>query len=90
MKNQELSVKGLALTCGIIWSVSVLFITFYPTVTEMMGTMHGGSVRFVMEDLYPFYSHATWYGVLAGVAVGFIDGFVGGAIFAWLYNRFTK
>jgi hypothetical protein len=29
-------------------------------------------------------------GILLGTIYGFVDGFLGGAIVAWIYNRFAK
>jgi len=44
-----------------------------------------------MSSVYPGY-HATRsiVEVIVGTLYGVVDGLVGGAGFAWLYNRFAK
>ena len=87
MKLKPLSL-GLAL--GILGALSMLVITYYPLLTEQIfnGSSHGGSMRFIMKDLYPWYAEAPYYKVLLGLVYGFIDGFLFGVVLAWLYNAF--
>lgn len=44
-----------------------------------------------MSSVYPGY-HATRSvaEVVVGTLYGVVDGLVGGAVFAWLYNQFAK
>lgn len=39
--------------------------------------------------VYIGYSVSAFGGFVGGIW-GFLDGFIGGAIFAWLYNRFVR
>jgi hypothetical protein len=78
----------LALTLGILAAFYMLFITYYPVLTENLSFMRqkGFTMRFMMYDLYPVYSGATWWRQLFGVVFGFADGFIFGILFGYLYN----
>ena len=44
----------------------------------------------VMASVYPSYHATRSFGqVMVGTAYGLVDGGVGGAVFAWLYNCFA-
>lgn len=79
---QKLSVKGLALAFGIIWGVGCLIMG--------IGAMYGwaGPLVELMGSAYIGYG-ATVPGAFIGLAWGFADGFIGGAVFAWLYNKLS-
>ena len=80
----KLNVKAFALTCGILWAVSLFCITWWLIVLE------GANVAptFFMR-LYPGYS-VSLLGSLIGLVWGFVDGLICGLVFAWLYNLFAK
>jgi hypothetical protein len=43
-----------------------------------------------MASLYPGYSGPAGFGqVIVGTLYGAVDAAIGGALFAWLYNRFA-
>ena len=84
MKVKTLSV---AFALGIMGAIFMLVVTYYPILSEsVMGMTKGGALRAIMEDIYPYYDHATWYAPLLGAAYGFTDAFFFGLITAWLYN----
>lgn len=70
------------LACGILWGV-------------LLGLCVVGTQLFSYPsaDFYPWIAaiypgfDLSWTGAILGAAYGFIDGFVGGSVFAWLYNR---
>ncbi|RKY11658.1 MAG: hypothetical protein DRP52_05630 [Planctomycetota bacterium] len=76
----KLNVKAFALTCGLIWGVGVLFLTWWLILLE-------GSepAPCFLNRVYKGYT-MTPLGSIIGMVWGFIDAGVGGAIFAWLYN----
>lgn len=76
----KLSVKGFALTGGIIWGVSMFLLTL---ISLWRG--HGGHVG-LLNTVYLGYT-VSYIGSVVGLAYGFVDGLITGAIFAWLYNR---
>lgn len=80
-KAPRWSVRGLALSCGILWALAMLFM-------GLMGLYYGYGLEFlkVMESVYVGFE-LSLMGVVIGTVWGFIDGIVGGAIFAWVYNK---
>lgn len=80
---QKLSVQGFALACGIVWSIGVLCVGW----TSMFGW--GNGFVNVLSTFYIGYA-ATFVGAIIGGVWAFFDGLVGGAIFAWLYNKLVK
>ena len=78
----KLNVKAFALSSGITCGLIVCLTTFFFLV---MG--YEGKTLVKLSKIYFGYS-VTWYGALAGLVYGFIDGLICGGFFAWLYNRF--
>lgn len=81
----KFSVKGLALASGIFWGVSL----FLWTLLNAQGVEWGYSALDLFTEIYPGYD-ITVQGAFYGLVFGFVDGAIGGAIIAWLYNRFAK
>jgi TRAP-type mannitol/chloroaromatic compound transport system permease large subunit len=83
----KLSIKGLALASGILWGVAMLGMGLANLIWS------GYSQQFLqtMASVYVGY-HATRSiaEVIVGTLYGTMDGLVGGAVFAWLYNQFAK
>ncbi len=76
----KLNVKAFALTCGLLWGLGVLFLTWWIIAFE------GASEEITfIGRVYRGYSISA-IGSLVGLVWGFLDGLIGGAIFAWLYN----
>lgn len=79
----KLSIKGLALTAGIFWGGSILLVG----VGNLIWPSYGVAFLDLARAIYPGYgSTAGFGGVIVGTLYGVVDGAVGGAIFAWLYN----
>ncbi len=82
----KLKVKAVGLACAILYVVGVLW-------AYIMAW--AGISQAPFDVLNGFY--LGWLGAIGnpaislifGLAVTFVDGFVAGAIFAWLYNRFA-
>ena len=76
----KLDVKAFALTAGLFWGFGLFVLTWWIMAFEgatnevtLLGRIYRG------YDLSPM-------GSLIGLAWGLADGWIGGAIFAWLYN----
>jgi hypothetical protein len=82
----KFSVKGLALASGIIWGVAMLGMGL----ANLGWSNYGQQFLQTMASVYPGY-HATRsiQEVIIGTLYGAVDGFIGGAVFAWLYNQFA-
>ncbi len=79
----KLNVKAFALTTALIWGFGLFFITWWVILFE-----GASGTRTIIGVVYRGYNISA-VGSLIGLVWGLVDGFVGGAIFAWLYNLLT-
>ncbi len=78
------NVKAFAITCGLMWGLGLFFITWWIILLD------GPSDNLVfIGRIYRGYS-LTPVGSFIGLAWALIDGAIGGAIFAWIYNRLAS
>ena len=77
----KLNVWALGLACGLIWGLGLFIITWW---IIMFDGQLAGEVTF-LGRVYRGYELTT-AGSFVGALWGFADGFIGGVIFAWLYN----
>ncbi len=83
----KLDVKGFALTFGLVWGGAMLLVG----VANSIGGDYGQAFLGVMASVYPGYSATGAVGdAIVGALYGLVDGAVGGAVLAWLYNRLSK
>lgn len=80
----KLDAKRLGLAGGVLWGAVMFFCTL---ISIQTGYAQGWLVAFC--DIYPGYEMST-KGSFIGLVYGFVDGFVGLYILAWLYNKFSK
>ena len=80
----KINIKALALSMGITWGLVVFLLTVWFLV---MG--YNGSLLAKLGSIYLGYS-VSWLGTLIGFAYGFVDGFFGGMLIGYLYNKFAK
>lgn len=76
----KLNVKAFALTCGIIWGVGLFVLTWW---IIAFGGATGETT--LIGRVYLGYRISP-LGSFIGLGWAFVDGLIGGAIFAWLYN----
>ena len=76
----KFNIKAFALTCGLIWGAALFLLTWWIILFE--GST--GETTFIGR-LYRGYSISP-AGSIIGLIWAFLDGSIGGAIFAWLYN----
>ncbi len=79
----RLNVRALGLAGGIVWGLAIFLTTYWFLVFG-----YGGTMLAKLSNVYLGYS-VTWYGAFVGLVWGFIDGFIGGVLLAWLYNKFA-
>jgi len=80
----KLDVKAFAITCSLLWGLGLCLGTLWVLL------MDGPSMDpTFIGRIYRGYS-LTLPGAFIGLVWGLVDGAIGGAIFAWLYNRFVK
>jgi len=76
----KLNVKSFALTSGLVWGIGLFLLTWW--VIAFDGAT--GEVTLIGR-LYRGYRISPM-GSIIGLIWALIDGLIGGAIFAWLYN----
>jgi hypothetical protein len=79
----KLNVKAFALTCAIIWGLGLFLITWW--IIIFGGAT--GEPTFIGR-VYLGYCISP-LGSIIGLLWACVDGLIGGAIFAWLYNLLT-
>jgi hypothetical protein len=83
----RLHVTALALTAGLLWGGAILVVGL----ANLIWPEYGRAFLELMASIYPGYRPATGIGsVITGTLYGLVDGAIGGAIFAWLYNLFVS
>jgi len=82
----KFSVKGLAFASAILWGVAMLGMGF----ANLSWANYGQQFLQTMASVYPgYHASRSLAEVIVGTLYGAVDGFVAGAIFAWLYNQFA-
>ena len=82
----KLSVKGIAITSAIIWSLAVFLVGG----ANVMWPSYGSAFLEVVSSIYPGYQTGTGApGVFIGTLYAAVDAGIGGAVFAWVYNCFV-
>ncbi len=79
-----LNVKAFALTCGVIGGFGLFVLTWW--IIAFDGAT--GEMTFIGR-LYRGYTISP-LGSIVGLMWAFVDGVIGGAIFAWLYNLMSR
>jgi hypothetical protein len=79
----KLSIKGLALACALIWGGGIAV----AALVHLAIPSYGSAFLAFASSIYPgFHGAVSFSDALKGIGYGLIDGGVGGAIFALLYN----
>ena len=79
----KLDVKAFSLTCGIICGIGLFLITWWIILFE-----GATGETTIIGRVYLGFSISP-VGSIIGLVWAFVDGLIGGAIFAWLYNRIS-
>ena len=77
----KLNIKSFALTCGLLWGWGLFFLTWWVIAFDG-ATGHAT----LIGRVYRGYTVSP-LGSVIGLIYGFFDALVGGAVFAWLYNK---
>jgi hypothetical protein len=78
----QLRPSALGVGLGLIWGVSLFITTWISYYTGYADLF----LRTMAGSIYPGYSISPG-GSLLGLIYGFIDGFIAGAVIAWVYNK---
>lgn len=81
----KLSVKAAAMAGALITGGTVLFFG----VLNQLFCGYADSFLRLVASIYPGYHFPSGFGgVIVGTLYGLLDGAIGGAIIAWIYNAF--
>ncbi len=79
-----INIKAAAVAAGLLWGVLAMCAT---GVGNLLVVGYGQAFLDVMASVYPGYEATPTVGqVIIGTLYGLLDGALGGAAFAWLYN----
>ena len=82
----RLSVKGFASAIALVWGGGV----FVAALANYFRAGYALSFLNVVDSIYPGYHAGTGLAsVWIGTGYALLDGAIGGALVAWLYNRFS-
>ena len=80
----RLHITAFALTCSILWALGLFVVTWWVIAFE------GSSLEpTLIGRVYRGYTF-TPMGSVIGLLWGLVDGLIGGAVFAWLYNALAS
>ncbi len=77
----KLNIRAFALAFGLIWGLGLFCLTWWIIAFDGSSTAPN-----LISSVYRGYT-VTPLGSVIGLAWAFPDGLIGGAIFAWLYNK---
>ena len=80
----KLDVKAFAFACSILWGAVIFLVTWWVLV---LGGASGEPTW--LANIYLGYNISP-AGSFIGLGWGLVDGLIGGAVLAWLYNRFSR
>ncbi len=82
----KLDIKGMAITLGLVWGAAVLLVG----IANLIWPNYGQAFLELVASIYPGYTAGASVGqLIVGTLYGLVDGAVGGAVIAWLYNLFA-
>ena len=79
----RLDPKACGLALGTLWAAGLIIIALF----SMFHGSYGNTIIGILSSVYLGYDN-TIPGAIIGGIWGFVDGGVGGWLFAWLYNKF--
>jgi hypothetical protein len=83
----KFNIKALALGCAILWGGAVLAVLL----VNLGCKNYAQNFLELMASIYPgYHANHSVVQVLIGTLYAAADGLIGGAVFAWLYNRLAK
>lgn len=80
----KFDVRAMGLSLGLLWGGGCFFLGILA-----MSINLGNEAVSVLGSIYLGFE-PTWIGSVIGAFWGFLDGAIGGIIFAWLYNKLLK
>jgi hypothetical protein len=79
-----LNIRAFGIAAGVLWG-GVLFLMTLLVVIQN----DGGDQLIKLNKVYLGY-RISFAGSLLGLGYGFVSAFMGGALFAWIYNKLNR
>ncbi len=79
----QLSIKGLAIAIGAVWGIAVLLVG----IAHLIFPNYGGEFLALVASTYPGAGVAGFGSLIIATIYAAVDGAIGGAIIAWIYNK---
>jgi hypothetical protein len=79
----KLDVKAFGLACGLVWGLGLFCLTWW-----IIAFDGASGAPTMIGHIYRGYTISP-IGSLIGLAWALADGFFGGIVFAWVYNKLT-
>jgi hypothetical protein len=85
--KMQLSIKSMGIASAILWGAAMMACL----IANLVSGTYAGEFLKVMSSIYPgLHASRTVGDVIVGTCYGLVDGGLGGAVFAWLYNRIAR
>lgn len=82
----KLSLKSLTITTALFWAGTIFLIAFI----NFLFPPYGKAFLDLVSSIYPGYKVVgSFTSVIIGTLYALLDGAIGGAVFAWIYNCFA-
>jgi hypothetical protein len=83
----RLNIKALSFAAGLFWGVAMLIVAS----ANLIWPDYGRAFLDFCASIYPGFQPGTGAGsVITGTLYALVDGAIGGAVFAWLYNLLAR
>ena len=83
----RLNVIAFSVTFGLIWGGAILVVA----TANLIWPDYGRAFLELAAAIYPGYQPGPSIGsIVTGTLYGLVDGAIGGAVFAWLYNLLLR
>ncbi|MDH4260171.1 MAG: hypothetical protein OEW16_07685 [Gammaproteobacteria bacterium] len=83
----KMNIKALAIAIGVVWSACVLLVG----VAHLVWPGYGVAFLDLVASIYPGFHPANGFvAMIVGALYALIDGAIGGAVIAWLYNATVR
>ncbi len=79
----KLRTQSMGIALGLIWGGGVFFVG----VAHLVWPEYGTAFLDLVSSIYPGYHVGGFGSVIVGTLYAVVDGWIGGIILAWLYNR---
>ncbi len=83
----RLNIKALSFAAGLLWGGAMLVVAW----ANLMWPDYGRAFLDLCASIYPGYQPGGGAGsVVSGTLYALVDGAIGDAVFAWLYNLIAR